>query len=561
MDNKFHPEWLTEHPEALVRRADVGRTTQFNVLSRLADGSYTEDLFVGQLRRVCDFYGFDGWHGPDGYGPLSSPIHLGDVSDGMIDQFAAGADGLPPEVTEGCGDDVERLSARAEWIWANRRLEWIEFWSTRWATFWGKVSAGMHADGRRAYVNSAWTRDPFEALYRYGVDYRKLADAGIDGIVAETVAGSIMLGSGDRDYHYDYLAMLMLIRAYAPDIELIFLHPIKDVVEDWDLLRHAPAMLEREIYALGNVFHTRSDGSLSRSVDGFLGCLGDGITPEEWSWLRDRWDLSFTPPPKRVVGATLVWSDAAMQGHVHAFPRTRDWSAHRIAHRLMAVNGPVQATIRIEDVHHATGPLLVVNPHLFPAQQQRALFDCGQPLIVLGPDFASWPEADQRWCDGEAERALELRLYGSSVTVEPELLPQPGDNDDFTPPETEPTGFRDELVFRPVSPEFVQLAAAVVRAVSGACSVRAHATHVISDARVQVGAMSVEQADGSVRLGLKNSSMLYSAVDVTMPAPVQSVDVRTIFPATTVYPSGDTFMVKLPPRGIVVVDVHLGGRG
>jgi hypothetical protein len=67
--------------------------------------------------------------------------------------------------------DKEALRARAEWIWNDRRIEWIEFWRQRWASFWQKTAAGCKRAGEKVEVNQPWTRDPYEVIYRYGLDY------------------------------------------------------------------------------------------------------------------------------------------------------------------------------------------------------------------------------------------------------------------------------------------------------------------------------------------------------------------------------------------------------
>ncbi len=234
LENNFHHEWVSDHREVLQTWKD-GERGNINCLARLKDGSYYEDFFLAKLLEAMNDYGFDGWHGADGYGPLTGPIYEVDVSDDMVGQFArASGLSLPDFISEKCDDDATKLEARAQWIWRNKRRDWIEFYVERWTRFWRKMINGLHREGKKAVINSAWTRDPFEAIYRYGIDYRKIAGTGVDGIVVETVAGGVGLESGDPDRHYDYLAMFLLIKAYVPQTKLIFLHGIHDVVEQWD---------------------------------------------------------------------------------------------------------------------------------------------------------------------------------------------------------------------------------------------------------------------------------------------------------------------------------------
>lgn len=73
----------------------------------------------------------------------------------------------------------------------------------------------LHGAGRKAVINSAWGRAPFESLYRYGIDYQRIAATGVDAIIVETVAAGLAMDPrlGNEDRHDDFLSMLMLLRA------------------------------------------------------------------------------------------------------------------------------------------------------------------------------------------------------------------------------------------------------------------------------------------------------------------------------------------------------------
>ncbi|MEN6301774.1 MAG: hypothetical protein ABFD96_03575, partial [Armatimonadia bacterium] len=291
--DKFHQEWLGQHQEVFMVFRSLGVGYALNCLARLKDGTYFQDYWAQKLVQTLKYYGFDGWQGADGWGPLNGPIWEVDFSDDMVGQFAAfcGAGActppavihdhqsgggqapalqLPEAVTQQCGYEVEKLQARAEWIWRNARSEWIAFWSDRWAGFWQTVLAALHAEGKQAVINSAWGRAPFEALYRYGVDYQKIAAAGVDGMIVETAAAGLSLDprAADEGRHFDFLSMFGLVRAYLPDLRLIFLHNAHDIVEEWDALRHVPAVLEKEIWSLANVWHVTRNGALESPPTG-----------------------------------------------------------------------------------------------------------------------------------------------------------------------------------------------------------------------------------------------------------------------------------------------------
>jgi len=554
--NQFHHEWVSDHREVCMVFASLGWVSSINSLARMADGSYYEDYFIQKLLETLTYYGFDGWHGADGYGPLNGPLWRVDFSDGMLRQFAEARDlALPPEVGGECGHDAERLGARAAWIWRHARHEWIEFYADRWARFWRKAMSALHAAGKRGVINSAWGRAPFESLYRYGIDYRRIVEAGVDGIVVETAAAGLAMdprpGAAHPSRHYDFLSMLMLIRAYVPDTRLIFLHNAHDVVEQWDAIRHMPTLLEREIYSLANVWHQAGDGSLRPGADGFLVCLGDGLDPDHWRWLRARWELAFDAAPRRALGVTLVWSDAAMAAQVADFTETRAWTPHRILFHLMTRGAMVQATVQAADIDYVEGPLLVLNPHLLAAEELGALRDYSRgPLVAIGPGLDGLLPGETGFHDVLPLGQLRCRVRGADLGVPPRLPAAeetiPADLMDLP----EPQGYWDHMVFREVSEGFISACVDVINRVSGA--------PLVVDGADTVTLMAVQQAAGVLRIALKNQSAVYARPTVDVGVPIGEIEVLTDFPSLRIVPEGTRFSVRVPGKGVTVVDVRVG---
>ncbi len=217
-------EWVADHPEVLHVNRDGQRMGSVCGWKRLSDGTWYEDFFARQVGRVLSDYGFDGFHQADGYCHPRLPLYDGDFSDDMIAQFVeATAVALPDGMGDVSGDEPAVIGARAEWIWRNARREWIEFYCQRFARFCGKVADAVHAKGKRVILNNALTRDPFQARYRYGVDYALLKQAGVDGFIIEMVAPGVALGAEggvEANPHYDFQAMLLTIKAHVGDMTL-----------------------------------------------------------------------------------------------------------------------------------------------------------------------------------------------------------------------------------------------------------------------------------------------------------------------------------------------------
>ena len=553
-DNE-HREWISDHLEVLHVWKKHGKVWALNCLSRLNDGSYFEDYFAKQMVKTLSDYGFDGWHGADGFGPLSGSIHNTSFSDDMIDQFAKTPDlQLPEVVTQECGHDVSKLTARGDWILKFKRAEWSEFYAQRWARFWSTMVTALHAQKKKAMINSAWGRAPFESFYRYGIDYQRIAATGVDGIIVETVAASLAMDPrlSNIDRHDDFLSMLMLIRACVPKTRLIYLQTVHDVVEQWDAIHHHPTVLEREIYALPNVFHTRPDGKLQPSGDGFLVCLGDGLSREDWSWLEERWNLAFSLPPQRTNGATVVWSDAAYRAQMADFIKTRTWNTHRLLYQIMGAGATIQSTVNVNYLEKTRGAILVPNPHLFPVEELSQVMKYrGGPIVLVGRKVDTLPKADFEFRDVYPPNEMWCGVYHANSDVEKDTVKIVKDGEEMPLGEltnlTAPRSYWTHLTYRKVSQSFVKACAETLQKVSQAITVTSE-----GDA---VALMPVEQANGRIRIAIKNRSHSYARPLIDIGEPVESVKVLTDFPSVAIHPEGSKFSVRVPGRGIIVVEV------
>lgn len=293
LHDRFHREFVSDHPEVRMGDRIYGIDNAVSFLSRLRDGTLFEDIFIPKLAETIRDYGFDGWHGADGQGPGWNLTHS-DSSDGFTMQFAEylGAGKLPAEILEPADDSQERMNERIDFIWRNFHREWAEFTSLRWLQFWRKAADAMHRLGAEVMINSPFAKSVFEGIFYFGLDYRKLPPLGVDYLLTETVTTSCSLNYGNYERMFDFSAMIAEMRAVLPSMKIIVMPGVKDVVESYDTLRHAPARLERDIFAAVNQSVYR-DGRARRAADGCLVCLGDGISPEEWRRLGKIIDMAF----------------------------------------------------------------------------------------------------------------------------------------------------------------------------------------------------------------------------------------------------------------------------
>ncbi|MFD0717315.1 hypothetical protein [Paenibacillus sp. GCM10027626] len=536
--------WSADRPELHETGAD-GRSFGFlNPLRRMADGVLYEDFFVERLERVALDYGFDGYHGADGYTSPRLCLAVADYSEDMISQFIAAGHPLPADCPQ---------EARADWIWERRRYEWITFYAGRWETFWRKVADRMHAAGKTVFFNSAWTRDPFEALYRYGVDYKRIAAAGIDGFIVETGAASLSIGGGGIEMEPcdEFKAMLLLIGAYVPQMKLICLNTIQDTTEEWDALRHAPVMLERDIFALSNLFRHEEDGGLSRCSAGMMACLTDGISEHDWNWIERRWELGYACQPVKLAGAALVWKDDLPHTELKHYIATRERSTHKWLHHLIAEGAPISSTVHLRLLEQMAGTLVAVNIHLWTdSELEQLLGYTGGPIVVIGQvtermlNFhtgAAEAAAGSGFCAVRHSSGAWQLIAVTEEGGEGEQ-PDPGRSSDHLP-------WIYELYTRPVAQTFI-------RACAIAVSQHSDAPEIMGSSGC-ASVLAQQQQDGGWRLIIENRLRYYETVTIRMAREMKRISIATDFPGMPIVPEGKDFKVKVPGNGIVILNTEL----
>ena len=148
----------------------LGITDGIDVLARLNDGTYYEDIFVSKLAQVMQDYGFNGWHGPDALGP-SGALVRSDCSDSIMAQFAEYlGNKLPAEWVVTTGHDILKLQKRMDYIWNHLWHEWVDFNMLRWESFWRKIVNALRPLGKKTMINSSGTRAAFESINSTGMD-------------------------------------------------------------------------------------------------------------------------------------------------------------------------------------------------------------------------------------------------------------------------------------------------------------------------------------------------------------------------------------------------------
>ena len=556
VDKEAPGRWAYQYRE--IRETGINGTVYpfIHPLKRFKDGTFYEDLFVGKLKQALVDYGFDGLHGADGYTSGRRPLSEVDYTDDMIGQFLA-ATGLElPAGFRGKKDGEKDVSKRrGEWVWKNRRAEWIRFHVERWATFWRKAIDAAHSLDKKVVFNTAWTRDPFEAIYRYGIDYRRIADLGIDGFIVEAVGSAVAMEPELSDeytkFHYNALAMILLIKAHCPGAVLRPFTQIHDTTEQYDALRHIPTFVEREICQVANLYVVDREGKLERCSSGPMCCLSDSVAAHEWKWLEDRWDLGFTGIPEAVGGATLVWSGKALDNQLDDYIGHRNWTIHKWLYELLAAGAPVAAAVPIAHLDKVKGPVLVLNPDLLPEREmEKVLAYRRGEVYCIGKAVPAVSEAAGIRFNDPVNGALTCAVLNSGAgrhiaAGEGREVIQPA-----TAPGSEPESWTKSLSFEPVSAGFVRACAALIRSdIKGPL--------VTSRDMDDVKITTLMLSEKRLRLLIGSDNFYYKTPSVKMPGVIKTIEVKTKFPGVPVSFSGDVFRVRIPGRGMVVLDLEL----
>ena len=347
--------WNSQHKELLFTLANGATSGSVCHFKHLSDGRLYEDFFSEQLKSFLTDYEFDGWLACDGFAHPRLPIYNGDFSDDVTGQF---------EQYLGRAIPNDSVAARSAHILANLRLEWMRFCVKRQGDFIRKTVAEAKSVGKKVIAFNAWTRDPFEAIWRYGTDYRDIRDAGVEGMVLECCAGVLTIENWNRREDTEMLdrtrSMILRISGYLRDLPLYQLYAVKDDCEEYCVLRHAPSMAATEVQANASMSSAITG---RQSLSGALVCLGDAIEKHEWAFLdgclKSIFDIDLGSP----LSPMLLWSDSAMWSELENYASRQICNSFRLCAELIANGTPISLVGDCKAALDAPErPVLVVHP-------------------------------------------------------------------------------------------------------------------------------------------------------------------------------------------------------
>ncbi len=364
----------------------------YNFAKRLKDGSFFEDHMAKKAREVMRDYGFDGLHISDIVTFPAVTIENGDYGDDLVEQFVIKSGiTLPPQFPITNTTKKDRL-ARRHYIISNLRYEWSLFIAQRYGEFIKKLIGAVHAEGKKACLVNAWTSSPFEALYRFGIDYRQYCQAGADKYMFEDAIGVNLTDWANdmfqqselecKNWNWRLMEKQGALKCCVSQIPVLNMTSLHDTNEQWDVIENAPNELRSDIARRSIVFYWKN-GKLIPSCEGSIFCLADNIDQHTWAKVHGMIDQFHIQSPMEAVGFTALY-DEDLYAELKEFISTRRHNAGYINYRFLTHNLPITARATPEELPASRGPLLITAEAIRTEELKRYLEQTHRFMIVAG---------------------------------------------------------------------------------------------------------------------------------------------------------------------------------
>ena len=569
LKNRFHREWLSDHPEMQSFR--IEGDGELCCLKHLKDGRLYEDFFAERLvQTLCD-YGMAGVHLSDAFCPINV-LYSGDISTDMVNQFLEHTKiDLPKEILKTLGDDsITARNIRHKYIWGELREEWIKFYEWRWQGFFKKICDAVHAVGKKVRVLGMYCTDPFETRYIYGFDCKMAMDAGVDCITANILPTSVTLERPELPYYFHRMhTVLPLLKAHVGDERIVTMVGVQDASEEWSVLEHFPMMLERDMFTQGS--YVTVNGHTARASDGVFFCLGDGISKNGWQFLNQCCEAAYSGEVKRPLSPMVFWSEHQHGKILSEYIKNRRQSAHKQCFELEKAGTLLGGALTVSGLKGFDGALFVPNFDLVSSDEKRMLLNATFPWVGTVASKADIPQKST-FCfeDKFGDESFWAFVCNHTVPCDTvALIEGLTAEDDGRPsrknePEQKIYPLYTELPFSKISEGFTRAVASLLE------QLRCLVLPIKCDRPIRV----TELEGGTKRVYIYNPfDNGYTTATVEAELPMTSVKVVSSFPVLPVRflsegesgmyydfskkPTTDKrFTVKLAPSGVTVLDIE-----
>lgn len=400
--NKVATPFCEKHKELYCLNKDANiYENSIHILKKLSDNSFYEDYFLLKLKEVIDYYKFDGVQVADGISCNRPSIQNGDFSDDTILQFSEWLKNngkifdesqLKPTL-----DKKKEYKIRREYILKDLYFEFLCFTNDRWKVFYDKLYATINPKDYLIFINSFWTREPFEAFYRYGIDYSVSYRDGVYALMVEEVSatnptlskegrGGFNVSQKQTKYvHYDFYLMQMLLKAYLPKLKQISLLPINDTNEQWNAIHECYNELKRAVYRRNNS-RVYVEGEWKACAEAPFYCLSDGLNKNDWSMLAKLDGLKALNDIEAPLGFTLYYPRKHIKDDVERYIKSRKYNFHKLSLELIKCGLGVSSVVTEADVHSYKYPILVLFPEFYDEEELKQIEKADTLIVYISYD-------------------------------------------------------------------------------------------------------------------------------------------------------------------------------
>lgn len=540
-------EFCAAHREIWDRNKNGDEVYGINVLKTLSDGTPYADFLFEKINEVIADYGFDGVQLADGISTARLSVMNGDFSDDVVSKFIAAKNvkGISAHTA-----DKSEYRARRKYIIENLYADYLEYLTERWKAYYDKAFSVIKGI---IIFNNAWTCDPFESYYRYGFDYSVIGCERAYAMMVEEVSPTRPILSKEDNagydstvkdcasYHYKHMLMQMSNKINVPEAKLVALTSIKDVAEQWDIIRHSPMELQRALVRRNNTFVYR-DG-LKKCIDAPFFCLSTSVKKEDWDWLFSNLGQTEAESAESVCGYTALFSRQAVKKEVRNYIETKDYSSSEFNLRLLTGGLDIGCMTDAENVEKIKSPVLVTNYDFLSETEKEALKRVKAPLAVIGKNTSGLN--GYKINAGYGIVLMNAVPYEGIEKDAEKLLKYA----EFTPAK----GGEDRMGGLWTCPlKYNSLPEGYFKTLAGILSKFAGLAEHGKNGQVT----AIKLKNGKTRYFLSNDSYKYNLMRVTTAKELKSAVSTMKYKGYRVYIDGKSFTDRVPPRGVCIVETE-----
>ena len=400
--------------------------------------------------------------------------------------------------------------------------------------------------------NNTWTRDSFEALYRYGLDYRRChLEEAYAVMIEENSATRAITSAKDeggvefspehrKRFHYEYALMQQNIRIYTNGLKQISLTPISDTLEGWDAIRHCPTELTRSIMRRYNSFVYRN-GKFEAVCDAPLYCLSDGIDSSDWRWLSEKESFRI-PTPDSIAGFCAVIDPDALDKEVKSFCENKTYYGSALLTELLFGGLNIGASVPLSELERFASAkcLVVTDLKSYSEECKRKLSLAALPILAIGEDTSLPLPLSAKYEGKYVSAALygckeDASIFDGLAEYEIVIERKEGSHGEIW---TEP------LSYKRVSEEFFAKLSKILN--------RVFRLDYASECEVKVTSYV---SNGEKYLFLSNDAPLYTIANIQTDGLIKHAEVTTEYKGYPVRYKENMLTARIPPKSSIIVKI------